>query len=214
MRRSVMCAVAALMVAGCGATSRLDHVTYYDEVLQDPVIDYGQTVLSPDLGPIGRYVEGVFCAGPHEPIDAAALRPFIDNYRLGANWRSTMTRYGFQTTRPARRASNFYVEAAIVEADIEACRPPPGRQRTIRSYAGGASMTVNWTVRATADDTVAYTVQITSTAEESRDQQADLTALIEAVMADATHQLAADPGFRERFYTHSDDFVLENLSSL
>lgn len=213
MRGTMVSAVAALALGGCGATSTLDAVTYYDEIVHPPVLDYGQTTLAPGMGSAGRFVEGVFCAGPYDTIPASVLEPYIDNYQLGANWRSTMTRYGYETTTPARRASNFYVEASIVDADIQACRPPPSRQQVRRSYAGGGAMTVDWSVRASATDEEIYSLQVVGTASESRYQDADLDSLIEAVMADATDRLATDPGFRSLFVNRSDDPLPANLNN-
>ena len=211
MREYTICAAAILVMSGCGATSTLDFTTYRDEIVHPPVLDYGQTVLAPDMGTIGQYVEGIFCAEPYDPIPAAALAPFVDNYQLGANWRSDMTRYGFETTTPARSGSNFYVDAAIVDADIEACRPPQGSPRVTRTYAGGGEMTVQWTVRASATDELIYSVQVISEAEESRTQDADLTSLIETLMADATDRLAMDPEFRSLFVNRSDDLLPGNI---
>ena len=78
---------------------------------------------------------------------------------------------------------------------------------------GGGEMTVDWSVRASATDEEIYSLQVVGSATESRYQDADLNALIEAVMADATDRLATDPGFRSLFVNRSDDPLPENLNN-
>ena len=105
------------------------------------------------------------------------------------------------------------MEASIVDADIQACRPHQSSQPVSRSYTGGGEMTVDWSVRASATDEEIYSLQVVGSATESRYQDADLNALIEAVMADATDRLATDPGFRSLFVNRSDDPLPENLNN-
>ncbi|NBC31720.1 MAG: hypothetical protein GVY13_03485, partial [Alphaproteobacteria bacterium] len=212
--------VLSLALAGCGGRSAVDPVPVWDP----PRVAPGQAMapvrldavafgpVRPDA-PIGT-IAGVGCAGPFDPVPAAAAADAVVLATFAPVFAETMRATGLpvagarpealrpealrpEALRPeALRPEALQVAARIRRVTVDLCRPGLFGSAGAAAVSGAASLLVCWTVVSPAHGGAVYAVETRGSAREAQPLPYGLDALLRGAFGAAATNLAADPGFR------------------
>lgn len=154
---------------------------------------------------VGRYVFGVFCQPPWDPIHWTTGRGLTHTPTLEQRFRVALTAAGFDVagsgfgeySRAAdRKRARFSVTAELTAVDLRLCRRENWLTGTRMGEDGEGRIAVEWSLHAEPEGYLVHRATTTGTAVQGEAVPDGDSLILEAAFAAAAERLAADGSFR------------------